>query len=463
MTKNFVLDTNVLLHDPQALFSFKDNNVIVPIYVLEEIDTFKKEMTELGRNAREVGRILDRYRQVDGNLGEGVELEGGGTLRVPYARESLDEPFLHSDKKDNLILAVALDIQSREPQSPCILITKDTNLRVRANALGLKAENFEEDTVSISELYPGACEIEVPNKLINALHDNGQLELNLSHYKAYKTDVADFGSGEAVTEFFSNEYVLLKNEAEGNQNYLGRLHPVESEDGDSIVRIEPIRPFSKPIWGIRPRNKEQCYAMDALLDDEIRVVTLLGKAGTGKTLLAMAAGLHKVTDEQMYQKLVVSRPIFPLGRDLGYLPGTIEEKLNPWMQPIFDNVEFLMGISSADKRVGRGADELIDMGIIEIEPLTYIRGRSLPSLFMIVDEAQNLTPHEVKTIMTRAGEGTKVILTGDPYQIDNPYIDSESNGLTHVTNKFKDRDIAATISLFKGERSELAELSANLL
>jgi PhoH-like ATPase len=459
-TKNFVLDTNVLLHDPRAIFKFSDNNVIVPIYVLEEIDTFKKEMTELGRNAREVGRLLDHYRQ-EGHIGRGVELEGGGTLRVPYTTETLDEPFLESKKKDNLILSVALEIQKEQPDSPCILITKDTNLRVRANALGLKSENFEEHNVSISELYPGACELEVPNEVINQLYEDGELELNLSQYDAYKSEAADFGSGEPMNRFFVNEYLLLKSESGGNQNTLGCIKAIDEET--KRATIEPIRSITKPVWGVRPRNKEQCFAMDALLDDDLRVVTLIGKAGTGKTLLAMAAGLHKVTDEQRYQKLVVSRPIFPMGEDLGYLPGTVEEKLNPWMQPIFDNVEFLMGITKKDKKVGRGAEELMDMGIIEIEPLTYIRGRSLPELFMIVDEAQNLTPHEVKTIMTRAGEGTKIILTGDPYQIDNPYIDSQSNGLTYVATKFKNESIAASVSLFKGERSELAELSANLL
>jgi PhoH-like ATPase len=217
------------------------------------------------------------------------------------------------------------------------------------------------------------------------------------------------------------------------------------------------------VWGIRPRNKEQHYALDLLLNDDIKLVTLVGKAGTGKTLLAIAAGLQKCVEETNYQKLLVSRPIFPLGRDIGYLPGDIEEKLNPWMQPIYDNVELLLGFSKAEKKEGRTYHELIDLGYIEIEPLTYIRGRSIPNQFMIVDEAQNLTPHEVKTIITRVGDNTKIVLTGDPYQIDNPYVDSANNGLTTVVERFKGEAIAGHVTLSKGERSPLAELAANIL
>jgi PhoH-like ATPase len=461
MQKNFVFDTNVLLHDPRALFKLEDNNVVIPIYVIEEIDTFKKQMTELGRNAREASRILDQYR-LKGNLGEGVPLEKGGTLRVLPTTRSLEGEFLHSGKKDNLILAVGLDIQEGEPDTPCILLTKDVNLRIRANALGLKAENYEEQGVSISELYPGACEIAVPGDYINQLHDEGGLDLDLSEYPPKISAAAERDPGATMRRAYDNEYVLLTNIAGGSQNSMGRI-TIEDPDEPTIAHVEPLAQIRDTVWGLRPRNKEQYFALDALLDKNIELVTLIGKAGTGKTILAMAAGLQKVTDDQIYQKLLVSRPVFPMGRDIGYLPGTVEEKLNPWMRPIFDNVEHLMGVSAADKRAGRGAQELIDMGIIEIEPLTYIRGRSLPNIFLIVDEAQNLTPHEVKTILTRVGEGTKIVLTGDPYQIDNPYVDSESNGLTYVVSKFKGQSIAATISLFKGERSGLAELAANLL
>jgi PhoH-like ATPase len=225
----------------------------------------------------------------------------------------------------------------------------------------------------------------------------------------------------------------------------------------------PIDTYKNGVWGIRPKNREQNYALDALLDDKIQLVTLVGKAGSGKTLLAIAAGLAKVTDQNIYQRMLVSRPIFPLGKDLGYLPGDVEEKLNPWMQPIFDNVEFLMGLTQKEKKRGRSYKELMDLGIVQIEPLTYIRGRSIPQQYMIVDEAQNLTPHEVKTIISRAGEGTKIVLTGDPYQIDNPYVDQTNNGLIHVVNRFRAEKIAAHIVLTRGERSELAEIAANLL
>ncbi|MBA2664694.1 MAG: PhoH family protein [Bradymonadaceae bacterium] len=461
MSKNFVVDTNVLLHDPLAIFRFKENNVIIPIYVIEEIDTFKRELSELGRNAREVGRILDQYRQ-RGSLSTGVALDNGGTLRVSYATKKPANQFLHSDKKDNLILCVALEIQESEPDVPCILISKDTNLRVRADALGLSAENFEEEDISsISELYPGASEFAVPEQLINDLHEHGELTINLKDYATGRIYGADSNSPSPARGFYDNEYVLLRSQSD-NQTSLGRMHIGAVGDETGIIRpLTKVRDGN--VWGIRPRNKEQYFALDALLDDSISLVTLIGKAGTGKTLVAIAAGLRKVTEEQTYHKLVVSRPIFPMGRDIGYLPGSVEEKLDPWMRPIFDNVEYLMGISRADKRAGRGADELKAMGILEIEPLTYIRGRSLPNLFMIVDEAQNLTPHEVKTILTRVGEGTKIVLTGDPYQIDNPYVDSESNGLTYVVNRFKGQSIAATVSLFKGERSDLAERAANLL
>lgn len=456
MKKNFIFDTNVLLHDPNAIFRFEDNTVIIPIYVIEEIDTFKRELSELGRNAREVSRILDEYR-TRGKLGQGVPLDSGGILKVSFSTGDDVSGFLHSKKKDNLILSIALEVQRQEPDVPCILISKDVNLRVRADVLGLDARNYEEEEmVSIQELYPGACEVEVPNDWINTLHEEGSLEVDLDELA--KAQVA--GSRGKGHKFYTNEYVWLRRK-DGPQNSLGRL-TLESMDATSGV-VRPLGKSNEQVWGIRPRNKEQAFALDALLDDSISLVVLIGKAGTGKTLLAIAAGLQKVTEERRHNKLVVSRPVFPMGRDIGYLPGTVEEKLDPWMRPIFDNVEYLMGISHADRRAGSAADELKAMGIIEIEPLTYIRGRSLPDLYMIVDEAQNLTPHEVKTILTRVGQGTKIVLTGDPYQIDNPYVDSESNGLTYVVNRFKGQSLASTITLFKGERSELAELAANLL
>lgn len=458
MPKNFVLDTNVLLHDPNAISRFEDNTVIIPIYVIEEIDGFKKQLTELGRNAREVSRLLDDYREL-GNLREGVPTPGGGLLKVAFTYTKLENAVLNSHTQDNLILAVALQVQEQEPDVPCVFVTKDTNLRVRADVLDLRAENYDNDAVSITELYPGACEISVTDEMIDELHDDGRLKIDLEVYTPMASNGRD-ESRAAMGRLRPNQYVLLKSINGGSQTSLGR---VDSTD----AAYDVVRPLARKgrddVWGVRPRNKEQAFAIDALLDDDVKLVSLVGKAGTGKTLLAIAAGLRKTTEEQHYQKLVVSRPIFPMGRDIGFLPGTVEEKLNPWMRPIFDNVEYLMGLSSADKRAGRGADELIDMGMMEIEPLTYIRGRSIPNQFFIVDEAQNLTPHEIKTILTRIGEGSKLVLTGDPYQIDNPYIDSESNGLTYVVDRFKGQSIFATVTLFKGERSELAELAANLL
>src|SRR6476619_4482968 len=258
-------------------------------------------------------------------------------------------------------------------------------------------------------------------------------------------------------QYAPNQYLLLKDQQNPSHTALGRVNTGKG-------RVVPLLRSGKDgVWGIRPRNMEQSFALDLVLNDEIKLVSLVGKAGTGKTLMAIAAGLNKVTEESVYQKLLVSRPIFPLGRDIGYLPGDVEQKLNPWMQPIFDNVEFMMNLSRADKKAGRGYHELIDLGILEIEPLTYIRGRSIPNQFIIVDEAQNLTPHEVKTIITRVGESTKIVLTGDPYQIDNPYVDATSNGLTTIVEKFKEEGVAGHVTMAKGERSALAELAANLL
>ncbi len=438
--KSFILDTNVLLHDPQAIFSFGDNDVIIPIYVIEEIDNFKRDLSEVGRNARQVSRYLDDLRKV-GGLGEGVPLENGGTLRVAFTDRAVPQEFANSNLPDNRILAVALDTRDRFPDTPAIFITKDSNLRIRADALGVTAVNYEEEPVKeVSDLYQGMGEVEVGAADIDAFYHEGAID-----------------GPEGSAGFQPNEYVLLRDRANSSHTALGKIRPSDK----AIVPL--IRLPKEGIWGIRPRNKEQAFALDILLNDEVSLVTMVGKAGTGKTLLAIAAGLHKVMEEGVFHKLLVSRPIFPLGRDIGYLPGDIEEKLNPWMQPIYDNVEFLMGLSRADKKAGRSYQELLDLGIVEIEPLTYIRGRSIPQQFIIVDEAQNLTPHEVKTIITRAGDGTKIVLTGDPYQIDNPYVDSTNNGLVHVVNRFMHERIAGHVTLTKGERSDLAELAANLL
>ena len=466
MRKNYILDTNVLLHDPLALFRFEDNTVVIPIYVLEEIDSFKKELSERGRNARQVARELDRCR-ANGHLSEGVTLETGGRIRVALGYHELPAPLRASHVIDNLILAVALEVRDQEQGIPAIVITKDVNLRIRADALGLQAEDYESAKIDIQELYTGQADMDVTRSQIDAFYGEGSLPLAEFERSTGPARLAgpaapagkDRGEGrrrEEPPRYYANQFLHLRDRENPSRAALGRV------DG-AQARVQLVRKLREGVFGIRPRNKEQHYALDLLLDDEIKLVTLVGKAGTGKTLLAIAAGLHKVAEEGIYQKLLVARPIFPLGRDIGYLPGDIEDKLNPWMQPIHDAVELLRGFSKAEKKQGRTSPELLDLGYVQIEPLTYIRGRSIPHQFMVIDEAQNLTPHEVKTILTRVGEHTKIVLTGDPYQIDNPYVDSASSGLTTVVERFKGEAIAGHVTLFKGERSPLAELAANML
>jgi PhoH-like ATPase len=443
MAKNFVLDTNVLLHDPRAIFQFGDNNVVIPIYVLEEIDSFKKELSERGRNAREVARTLDGMRTGGKHLSDGVALESGGTVRVAMGTRELPGALKASQIADNFILAVALEVRDAQPDVPAIMVTKDVNLRIRADALGLHAEDYDVEKIQIEELYSGQGEVVVGKEEVDAFYSEGSLAIS-----SERSDGKD--------RYYANQYLLLRDRDNPSHTALGRYDGREK-------RVIAVRKLRDAVWGIRPRNKEQHFALDLLLNDDIKLVTLVGKAGTGKTLLAIAAGLQKVVEESVYHKLLVSRPIFPLGRDIGFLPGDIEEKLNPWMQPIYDNVELLLGFSKAEKKEGRTYHELMDLGYIQIEPLTYIRGRSIPNQIMIIDEAQNLTPHEVKTIITRVGDNTKIILTGDPYQIDNPYVDATNNGLTTVVERFKGEPVAGHVTLSKGERSPLAELAANIL
>jgi PhoH-like ATPase len=439
MKKNFVLDTNVLLHDPNAILTFGDNDVIIPIYVIEEIDRFKKELSELGRNARAVGRMIDDYRH-KGHLSDGVPTPTGGRLRVLFTNQKLPAEMGIGQTMDHRILAVAFDLKEREPDKATIFITKDTNLRIKADALGIRAEDYDTEKVTADEIYSGVAEVQASGEEIDAFYRQGNLPVE--KLKGY--------------EPIANQFIHLRDESNGAHGALGRLDP-------EAKNLLPLLKARGSVWGIQARNREQTFAMDLLLDDRIKLVSLAGKAGTGKTLLALAAGMHKTSEEGLFQRLLVSRPIFPLGRDIGFLPGDVEDKLNPWMQPIFDNVELLMNLTRKDKRQGRSYRELMDMGLIEIEPLTYIRGRSIPNQYIIVDEAQNLTPHEVKTIITRAGDQTKVVLTGDLYQIDNPYVDSSNNGLSYVINRFRGKSIAGTVTLRKGERSELAEVASDLL
>ncbi len=437
--KTYVLDTNVLLHDPQAIYKFQDNTVIVPLTVFEEIDRFKKEQSETGRNARQISREIDGFRNRS-KLVEGISLENGGTFKVAIYREEFLQklpPELQVDQGDNRILAVAKDLQETLPEGSVIFITKDINLRIKADTIGMIAQDYQNDKISVDDLYTGTTQLQVGREVVDSFYETGSLELQ--------------------GEFNANQGITLIDETNPSHSAIGRYNALTRQ------LLPLIRVPKNGVWGIHPRNREQQFAFDLLLNDDIQLVSLVGKAGTGKTLLAIAAGLLKTADESVYSRLLVSRPVFPMGRDLGFLPGDIEEKLAPWMQPIFDNVELLLSSFDEGGKRKRGYRELIDLGLMEIEPLTYIRGRSIPRQYMIVDEAQNLTPHEIKTIITRAGEGTKIVLTGDPYQIDNPYVESSSNGLTYAVERLKGQEIAGHMTLSKGERSSLAELAANLL
>ncbi|MGV2829488.1 PhoH family protein [Myxosarcina sp. GI1(2024)] len=441
MKKIFVIDTNVLLHDPTAIFRFEDNDIVIPIAVIEELDSFKKQSQMTGRNAREVSRTLDELRAY-GNLTKGVNLDNGGTLRVALGdRASLKKlpPELNGDLADNSILVVALQCQ-QQCQCPVVVISKDTNMRIKADAVGLNAADYETDKVNVKELYTGALEILVDEVTIERL--------------------------------FQEEAVVIDRELLPNQDVtlVDAANPAHTALAMAVGNSNILTPLIKlPKLGvsrIQPRNREQRFALNLLLQDTIQLVTLVGTAGTGKTLLAIAAGLQKVADEKIYHRLLISRPVVPMGRDLGYLPGDINEKLTPWMQPLYDNFDLIFDTKDTKDKPGhwrRGHEELIELGLLQIEPLTYIRGRTIPHQFLIIDEAQNLTPHEVKTIITRAGEGTKIVMTGDPDQIDNPYVDAASNGLTYVVERFKHEPLAGHITLYKGERSSLAERAAILL
>jgi len=436
--KNYILDTNVLLHDPNSLLSFEENNVLLPIEVIEEIDRFKRESTELGQNARGVSRTLDGLRGA-GRLSEGVPLPNGGQLRIVFQKPAVarnGHAVFGTDSVDNRILSLACEIKKSQPKSQTILVSKDINLRVKADALGLLAEDYENDRVLITDLYTGMIELTATTERVAAFRANGELELN------------------GGKQYFPNEYCTLMDETNPKRAALAKVDP-------SGTKLVPIIDCREGIWGIKPRNREQHFAFDALLDDRIKLVTLMGKAGTGKTLLAMAAGLKRTVLDREFRRLVVARPTISMGKELGFLPGSLEEKLAPWMQPIHDALEMLSDLNMGHEH--RRSGDLMRSGSIVVEALSYIRGRSIANQFMIIDEAQNLTPLEAKTIITRVGNGTKIVFTGDPYQIDNPYVDSSSNGFNYVVSRFRTEAISAHVELQKGERSELAELAANIL
>lgn len=430
--KTFVLDTNVLLHDPEAIKKFPNSHVVIPLTVLEELDKMKRLPNELGRNARQVFRALDALGNYEhGNLHEGVPLENGGKLIIQlHIKTDYNFDFPLGVNDNRIIMAANL---LQEEGKDVTFVSKDFAARIKAEAIGLKAEDYENLKYEYENLYRGIRFLDIDKHDIDMFYKDHQLSIDNQEWQP-------------------NEYCVMTSPE--NSSAVGKYN-------HSMNQIEPIIK-SNHLWGVKPRNVEQRCAVDALLRDDIKLVTLVGPAGTGKTLLALACGLHKVFDEGNYSRILVSRPVVPLGRDIGYLPGTKEEKLFHWMQAIYDNLEFLCESSNGD-RDSETLQWVMDSKKIEMEAVTYIRGRSLPKMFMIVDEAQNLTPHEIKTIISRAGDGTKVILTGDPTQIDNPYLDKDSNGLSYTIGRFKDQKIYGHILLEKTERSQLAAIAADLL
>jgi len=431
MKKTFVLDTNVLLHDPESVLKFPNNHIVLPVTVLEELDKMKRLSNELGKNARSVFRLLDSLtKSASGNYYAGILLPNESDLRIQLAPPKEYSLGFSMEVNDNRIIVVAHFL--KEQGENVVFVSKDLAARIKAEAAGLEAEDYENLKYAYDSIYRGIRKLEISKHEVDLFYKDGFLKL-------------------PNEEFYHNEYAILTSPE--HSSAVGKWNNAEKI-------LEPLVKFNT-LWGIKPRNVEQRCAVDLLLRDDIKLITLVGQAGTGKTLLALACGMRKVFDEGIYSRILVSRPVVPLGRDIGYLPGTKEEKLFPWMQPIFDNLEFLCGSSGHES-----SDTLrwvMESKKIEMEAVTYIRGRSLPNVLIIIDEAQNLTPHEIKTIISRAGEGTKVVLTGDPTQIDNPYLDKDSNGLTYAVGKFCGHKIYGHVMLDKTERSELAALAATLL
>ncbi|CAM3961526.1 PhoH family protein [Alkalicoccus chagannorensis] len=439
MIKAYILDTNVLLHDPLSVYSFADNHVVIPAVVLEELDSKKRLTDEIGRNAREVGRILDQLRQT-GKLHEGVTLPNGGWLTVELNHRSTEqlEQYGLERSNDNRILAVGLNLLE-EASSPeaVTLVSKDALLRVKADAVGLHAEDFLSDRVAqYDNMYRGYSEEWLESGLMDQLYE-----------KKFLT-IEDTGT----TEVNPHHFYIFKDNSHHNRSALAKA----DEQGK---KLELFPGEADSIWGIRPRNVQQKMAVELLTRKDIPLVTLAGKAGTGKTLLSLACGLYQTEDLGEYNKLLVARPVVPVGKDIGYLPGEKDEKLRPWMQPIYDNLEYLFN-TKKDQEL---ENILAGMSSVQVEALTYIRGRSIPDQYIIIDEAQNLTKHEVKTIITRVGEGSKIVLMGDPKQIDHPYLDEYTNGLSYVIERMKHQSVSGHMKFEKGERSNLAQLAADLL
>jgi len=428
--KTFIIDTNIFIHKHDAISSFRDNEVVIPLTVLEELDRLKSYSDERGRNAREAIRYLDGITK-HGDINKGVKMDNGSILRVElyYAK---DVPVdLSPEKNDNKILLTAYKLQKEGKR--VFFVSKDINARIKATALGLKAVDYEKQKVDINSLYTGVREADISAENMKLLKEKGHLEWH--------------------DEFVPNEFVIL------NQKDVANTEIGQYDSANRVLRYINNKPNS--VCGIKPLNERQHMALEILLDDSITLATIMGKAGTGKTLLAIAAGLRKVIEEKKYTRVLVSRPVIPLGKDIGYLPGAKSEKLSHWMQPLFDNLEYILNVYKNQSI--KSMDQLLNNNLIELEALSHIRGRSLPSQFIIIDEAQNLTPHEIKTIVSRTGENSKMILTGDPYQIDSPYLDTNSNGLTYLVDAFKGQELFGHITLLKSERSDLAELAAELL
>lgn len=455
--KTFVLDTNILLHTPQAIFVFEENDVVIPLAVIEEIDNQKKRQDEIGRNAREVSRLLDAMRS-QGNLSKGIPTQSGGSIRVEVNHSKLDDPpskldVLDAEKPDNRILAVALNLARESKNGPVILVSKDLNLRLKADVLGVTADDFTNDKVDFQSLYSGQMDLIVPKSTIDQFYREKRVKI--------PEDV----------RLYPNQFAILKCGDNPSLSGLGRF------SGGDIVPLQSML-FSE-CFGLKPRNKEQNFALELLLDEKTRIVTLAGGAGTGKTLLALSAALELILEKNYYDKLLVTRPVIPLdGQDLGFLPGDKTEKIRPWMQPIYDNLEYLFYsahphyFEDAKEKLRRSSgqkgfmdieDYLSFTGRIELEALSYIRGRSIARQFIIVDEAQNCTKHAIKSLLTRVGEGSKIVFTGDVEQIDHPYLDSASNGLTILIEKMKESELSGHVTLAKGERSAVAELGAKVL
>lgn len=429
--KTFVIDTNVLLHDTESILKFPKSQVVIPVTVLEELDKMKRLPTDLGKNARSVFRSLDSLNKIGkGNLHTGVKLENGSTVRIQLdIKTDYNANFSLSVSDNKIIMAAYLLFERGEK---VVFVSKDFAARIKAEAIGLQAEDYESLKYSYKSLYRGIRKVEVDKHQIDLFYKDAVLPL-------------------ANDNFRPNEYVVLTSPE--HSSAVGKYDTFNQQ-------VIPLLKATS-LWGIKPRNVEQRCAVDVLLRDDIKLITLIGPAGTGKTLLALACGLRKVFDEGVYNRILISRPIMPLGRDIGYLPGTKEEKLFNWMQPIYDNLEFLCESTSSEHN--ETMRWVMESRKVEMEAVTYIRGRSLPKMYIIIDEAQNLTPHEMKTIISRAGEDTKVILTGDPTQIDNPYLDQDSNGLSYVVGKFSDNKLYGNIFMDKTERSELAAIAAEIL